>query len=298
MIIIKLWGGMCNQMFQYAFGYALSKKVSDDIAFETMFFDNQPSFVGKRNIISTEDFNLSKLIFSKRPSAANIFETKYINRLLRYTTGYSHSITSNFKMILEKHLHYYKEIPYSKGIVNYYDGYWQSGNYFREYRNEILLEFTPSDQIIDSVNKWKKEINSTETVAVHIRRGDYQNRVNKINSAFYKIKNDISYYLRSMDYMMNVLDNPKFCFFSDDINWCKDIFGDKYMNIVFVENKGKDAALLDLFSISKCEHGIMSPSSFSWWGNWLRNDETESIVICPQGIIGNEAFVDDKWIRL
>ena len=298
MIIIKLWGGMCNQMFLYAFGYALSKKVGDDIAFETKFFDNQPSYVGKRNIISTEDFNLSKLSFCKRPSEAKFFEIKCINRLFRYTTGFSYSISSNFKMILEEHLHFYNDIPYSKGLVNYYDGYWQSGKYFHEYRNEILKEFTPSDSIVRSVNNWKDSLDSTKTVAVHIRRGDYQNKVNKAISTLYKIKNDISYYLRAMDYMVNVLGSPKFCIFSDDINWCKETLSNKYKDIVFVENTGKDAALLDLYSISKCEHGIMSPSSFSWWGNWLRSNNAESIVVCPQGIMGNDTFIDDKWIRV
>lgn len=298
MIIVKLWGGMCNQMFQYAFGYALSKKVNDDVAFETAFFDNQPSFVGKRKIISADYFNVSKLNFCSRPLFAKYFENKYINRLFRYTTGCSFSFIADFNMVIEKHLHFYTDIPYKKGVVNYYDGYWQSGRYFQEYRNEILAEFAPPAHILKLVNEWKSNLNSTKTVAVHIRRGDYLNKINQINSALYKIKNDISYYLRAMDYMVEKLGEPKFCLFSDDIEWCKSVLGTKYKDIIFVQNKGVDAALLDLYSISKCEHGIMSPSSFSWWGNWLRCNNPNGIVICPKGIIGNEDFVDNKWVRL
>ena len=45
MIIVKLWGGLCNQMFQYAFGYALSKEKGDKLFFDVDFFLNQPKYV-------------------------------------------------------------------------------------------------------------------------------------------------------------------------------------------------------------------------------------------------------------
>ena len=295
MIIIKLWGGTCNQMFQYAFGYALSKKTGDKLAFETEFYSSQPSYVGKRCVISTEDFALTKLNFCRRPKVVNLYENKIINKMLRFITGCNLRITKDLKIIIERHLHYYEKVPHATGCTNYYDGYWQSGHYFSEFRNEIIKEFKPTPDIVKSVDAWRSTIPSKNAVAVHIRRGDYQNKVNRLNTAFYKIQNDASYYLRAMKYLEEKLDNPVFCIFSDDINWCKSLFENQFQNIEYVENKGNKAAMLDLFSISRCNHGIMSPSSFSWWGNWLRQDSDNSIVICPKGVIGNERFADDHW---
>lgn len=108
----------------------------------------------------------------------------------------------------------------------------------------------------------------------------------------------MQYYKEAMELMIEKLESPTFCFFSDDINWCKENFASLYNRIIFVENSGSNAALLDLLSISACEHGIMSPSTFSWWGNWLRKNTEESIVICPKGDVGNEYFVCRNWIEI
>lgn len=41
MIIVRLWGGLGNQMFQYACGYALAKKNNTNLLLDTRFFTNK-----------------------------------------------------------------------------------------------------------------------------------------------------------------------------------------------------------------------------------------------------------------
>lgn len=298
MIIIKLWGGMCNQMFQYAFGYALSKVHNDQLAFDIDFYKNQPKHVGKRLPIRHSDFSISKMDYYPRPYFAKLLENKYLNHLIRYHKGCSCSFSRKYHFFIEQYHKYYDIIPFYKNYINYYDGYWQTSKYFEQFREDILKEFTPNATIKDKIDKWRKGINSNNCVALHIRRGDYLNTINQKSLKGGNVIGDLNYYKKAMDYMMSNIDNPTFCFFSDDIEWCKDNFLGRYANTVFVENKGMDAAIIDLFSIAKCEHGIMSPSSFSWWGNWLRANNKDSIVICPQGDIGNEEFVCNDWITL
>ena len=60
MIVIKLWGGVCNQLFQYAFGYALAKKHNDTLIFDTEFYNKQPGNCGKREMLLEKYF---KIIF-------------------------------------------------------------------------------------------------------------------------------------------------------------------------------------------------------------------------------------------
>ena len=289
---------MCNQMFQYAFGFALAHKYEEKLGFDFDFYNNQPGFVGKRKVICQDQFPLlSKLQVAERPFMVKLFENKYISHLLRYNCGCKLSLPGKVSFMMEKLHKYYALLPYQSGRINYYDGYWQTARYFKSYEEEIKREFTPKAEIANKVKEWRKQVESDSCVAVHIRRGDYLNKINQKTLHGGNVIGDVDYYLRAIDYMKNHLDKPKFCFFSDDIEWCKQTFTKESIDALFVENKGADAALLDLYSIAECDHGIMSPSSFSWWGNWLRT-KRNGIVIGPKGEHSNEYFIDDDWIAL
>lgn len=298
MIIVKLWGGMCNQMFQYAFGYALAKKYNDELCFDIEFYENQPGHVSKRKVISQKEFpKLSWLKFSSRPSVVKPFENKYISHIIRYNWGCNFRLPG-LHFIMEKLHKYYDGISYIQQVPNYYDGYWQSAKYFQEYEEEIRREFSPTEKVLEVVGKWRTSIPSDNCVAVHVRRGDYLNKINKRGLKSGDVIGDVQYYLRAIDYINSKIENAGFCFFSDDIEWCRNTFGSVVNKAVFVENKGKNAAIIDLFSIASCEHGIMSPSTFSWWGNWLRAKKQNSIVIVPKGDYSCKEFFDDNWIKL
>lgn len=289
---------MCNQMFQYAFGYALARKYEERLEFDLEFYNNQPDYVGKRKVISQEQFSLlPKFQVTKRPVLVRLFENKYISHLLRYNSGCRLRLPAKVNFMMEKLHKYYSELPYQRDKINYYDGYWQTARYFKNYEEEIKQVFSPRSEITHRVKEWRMQIGKETCVAVHIRRGDYLNEINQRTLHGGNVIGDVDYYLRAIDYMKHHLDKPTFCFFSDDIEWCKQVFAKEPIDALFVENKGADAALLDLYSIAECEHGIMSPSSFSWWGNWLRTKKN-SIVIGPKGEHSNEFFIDDDWIAL
>lgn len=295
MITVKLWGGMCNQMFQYAFGYALSKEKNDNLVFDVDFYSNQPKHVGKRKIISMEQFPLiGELETAKRSLIIQFLENKYISHLIRYNTGCDFQL-GNLHILVERLHRHYSFVPYNESTNNYYDGYWQSANYFKYYEQDIRKIFTPSNIILDAVKDWRKSIINSSTVAVHIRRGDYLNPINigKKNT----VENN-TYYLDAFKIMQKNLVNPTFCFFSDDLDWCRKTFGTILPNAEFVSNDTDQPDLFDLFAIAECDHGIMSPSTFSWWGNWLRNPESNSIVIYPEGDYADKFITNENWIQL
>ena len=294
MIIVKLWGGMCNQMFQYAFGYALAKKHGDELRFDVEFYKHQPKHVGSRKRMGTEQFALTRMTETERPFPATILENKYVSHVLRYHTGCMLRMP-HINFMMEKLHKYYDEVPYAAGKVNYYDGYWPTDRYFVEIEDDIRREFTPSETILDKVAQWRQGIDSDCTVAVHVRRGDYLNKINQAG-----VENVIggrNFYDKAIDYCKEHLSRPLFCFMSDDIAWCREAFGDMG-NAVFVENTGSGAALADLFSIAACNHGIMSPSTFSWWGNWLRRDREKSLVVMPDMKAIIPHFALDNWVQL
>lgn len=295
MITIKLWGGMCNQMFEYAFGYVLARKQDDNLRFDVDFYGNQPSHVGKRELIGKEQFPaIGDIDTQGRSFPVRFFENRYINHLIRYNFGCNIRI-GKLNILIERLHRYYSPVPYKRNVNNYYDGYWQSPDYFKGYEEEIRRLFTPSNEIMNQIHEWRKSINSHCCVAVHVRRGDFLNEINKGKK---NTTDDNSYYLKAIDIMQQKLEHPVFCFFSDDIAWCHKTFSAMLPNSIFVNRKCRDAALFDLFAIAQCEHGIMSPSTFSWWGNWLRDSGRQTIVIYPEGIYADKFITNDEWIQL
>jgi hypothetical protein len=115
-----------------------------------------------------------------------------------------------------------------------------------------------------------------ESVSVHIRHGDYATK--KYQGLFGLL--EPAYYRRAMEKMAEKIAKPYFFFFSDDMDWCRDTFGD-VKNATFVEHNRGPASYWDMLLMSNCRHHILANSSFSWWGAWL-NPHADKQVIAPQ----------------
>lgn len=288
--MIKLWGGMGNQLFQYAFGYMLSQEHKDSLQFDTAFYENQPGHVGKRSYVSDDKLPDLKFDYSfDRPLFLKSIENRYVSHIIRRHFGLNLQV-ANYHIFIERLRHFHPSIPYVVGKINYYDGYWQSAKYFEKYREDLLHLFLPTEKVSKCVWDWKQSLISKNTVGVHIRRGDYV-RSNKPN----KFLLGIDYYKEAIDILRVKLESPLFCVFSDDIEWCRTQFPETD-DIIFVENKVENGDIIDLFSIAACEHGIMSLSTFSWWGNWLRRNQQDTIVVYPEKVYFNEFFIPENWI--
>ncbi len=118
------------------------------------------------------------------------------------------------------------------------------------------------------------KIQNTNSVCMHIRRGDYL-KLENLDSLGVCSTN---YYFNSVDLMIEKLNKPNFFVFSDDIEWCKNnirINGNSY----FIPNSFTN---IDSFYLMRnCKHYIISNSTFSWWPAWLSNFESK-IVIAPK----------------
>ena len=297
MIIIKLWGGLCNQMFQYAFGYALSRNFGDELYFDDRYFYEQRRNVGKRKVVIDSYFSLSKFQIIERPHKFDLYENRYVNRIIRsIASGKQIKCGKNYYFYKEPTRQYQESIPYIKENINYYDGYWLSSKYFVKYRNEIKEEFRLDERLREEVNNHMIRALEENSVALHIRRGDYLNKKNTPKG--YNEQALAQYYQRAIRYIISRVRNPIFYVFSDDIKWCEKNIETFGYDKKFVQNNKEKGDLLDLYCISSCRHGIMSPSTFSWWGNWLREDKSNSLVILPAGNYSNNKFAEKDWITM
>jgi hypothetical protein len=152
----------------------------------------------------------------------------------------------------------------------YLDGYFQSEQYFKNIREQLLTEFEFPE--LDEKNKRIKERikNCTNAISVHIRRGDY------LKPIFADLIGLLpsTYYNNAFKSLNKKMEDKTLFVFSDDINWAKENFRAGNADIHFVENK-KENAWKDMLLMSACRHHIIANSSFSWWGAWLSNRKGE-----------------------
>ena len=153
----------------------------------------------------------------------------------------------------------YEEIPKMDDAMLV--GYWQSFDYFNEYREEILNLFNLPYQKLEGF------------VSLHIRRGDYLQLAEKLSVL------PIEFYRLSIEHFTKI-GKFKFIVFSDDIQWCKSVFNDYLFPEVEFEFSEDRTELEDLALMSSCEHNICANSTFSYAGSWFNRNENK-IVLTP-----------------
>ena len=284
MIIVRIIGGLGNQMFQYAAGYALSKKNKTSLLLDTNAFKNKKIHNGfELNSV----FNIEAEIATDKKIKDLIgwrnleFIKDRINRLPKFLIGknfFSERLNLNYSLIKDN---------------TYLYGYWQSEKFFLDYKNHILQQFQFKKSLSLKNKNLAQLINETQnSVSIHIRRGDYLK-----SKAHYVI--GIEYFKHAILEIERKIDKPTFFVFSDDPNWTKKNLSLK-KRIFMVENNLGSESHNDMLLMSMCDHHIISNSSFSWWGAWL-NVKKNKIVISPKRWfvkIENLDCVPKEWIKL
>ena len=181
MIVVKIQGGLCNQLFQWAYGYTLSKE--HEVYFDTSFYNNT-------NIISpvsVRDYELPNIINRHVPVVDN-------NVMNRFSS-------SKVQVVLDR---FDNNIPDFEQGKNYYlNGYWQSADLFKSNKEEIKSSFNWPEL---------KQYDFKNSCSIHIRRGDY------LNLSHVHPVQTLEYYQQALEYI-NPKGNV--FVFSDDILWCK-----------------------------------------------------------------------------
>jgi hypothetical protein len=295
MITINIIGGLGNQMFQYAFGYAVSRENKTLLSLDISGLDacklrkyELNLFHIEQNIqIKTKHANLLKKVNSTK----NTFLDKAYSRVLRYLLKFS-----DFYYQEKKEFFFDKQVFKLKADTYYY-GYWQNEKYFKKYRDEILKIFYLK-RIHSKTKKYKHKIVNSESVSIHIRRGDYVTnlKTNTIHGTC-----EINYYKRAIKEINKIKKNIKFFIFSDDLDWAKDNF--KFVNSrVFVELDENIPDHEEMFLMSQCKHNIIANSSFSWWGAWLNQNPNKKVIAPRKWLKNSKLNTDDlipkSWLQL
>lgn len=291
MIIIKIQGGLGNQLFQYAFGRTIERKYAKKVAYDISSYG-----AVKKNTpraYHLDKFNTPVTIATKE---------EILN--CKYPFGSFSKITYIIKKLSNKlffkRYHISFEPEFLESIKNtdsaYLEGYWQSFRYIEpalpDLKKEVTLKVPPSA----AFEVLKAEISQSDSVAIHIRRGDY------VQGGVDLQVLDIVYYKNAMNLVSQKIEDAKYYIFTDDAVWAKE-------NLNFLEREKityvSDFTLADyeeLVLIAQCKHVIVANSSFSWWGAML-NQNKNAMIICPKDwknvFLKNDMnLCPEKWIRI
>jgi len=280
MIIVRLLGGLGNQLFQYAAGRALAVRKKTRLCLDISAYQQENSDIIRRNY-DLGLFNIDALFATPeqiRGFTHPSFIRQKVNSLLPYhKRGY-------YK---ELFFHYDPDF-FTAAASTLLDGYWQSPKYFRDIADILVEEFRVTAPLSAATIDLMARIRSTNSVSVHIRRGDYVN--NPQTFRFHGVCG-VEYYTKALEMITNKTAGTELFVFSDDMEWARDNIGAGF-RVTYVSHNDSGHAYEDLCLMSHCKHNVIANSSFSWWGAWL-NRNPGKVVIAPARWF-NESNADTK----
>jgi hypothetical protein len=298
MIIVKLFGGLGNQMFQYAAGRRLALVHNVPLKLDTDWFNFMPLgdaarsyalgvFSFQEHIASEEEIRFFEgARKSKFRNMLNCFNKK--SKFARDTQN----------IVKEKFFHF------DQSILNlpdnsYLIGYWQSEKYFGDVAEIIRQEFIHCQPLAGKNLELADQIrNTTSSVSIHVRRGDYAS--NPVVAEFHGLCG-LDYYRRCIDELARRVTNPHFFIFSDDPGWSREHLKFDFP-LTHVDHNDISNGHEDLRLMSLCCHNITANSSFSWWGAWL-NPNPSKLVYAPSRWFNNtdidtKDLIPSTWMQI
>ena len=269
MIIVKLMGGLGNQMFQYALGRRLSVENDQPLKLDLAWFETQ-----QKRAFELDHFNIQADIATRR-EVEKFFPERKNSRLAALFRSFS-AHAKSYEVCTEKEPGKFDPLAVSAAENRYLEGYWQSEKYFKPIEQVIRKDFTlkiPSEKDDAAL---LERICAQNSVSLHIRRGDYVSDpvIHSVHGVL-----SLTYYTHAMRKIGERVASPSFFVFSDDIAWARGHL--RAEKITFVEHNDTAKGVHDLALMRACRHHIIANSSFSWWGAWL-SDYLEKVAIAPK----------------
>ena len=286
MIVIKLHGGLGNQLFQYAFGRAMAHRLDTELRFDVSFFAHH----------SQRSYGLS--MFQAEAREATLSDVEQVCGNFGRWYFSPNLYAQRFRRHLGKyHIlpHYVSETGFDATFrpqnQSFYEGYWQNPHYFEAIETLLRHDLRFQTALNDHSQPLLNHIENTNSVCLHVRRGDY------LHLERYVVL-PVFYYQNALKYLQKSEVNLTIFVFSDDVAWCK-----KNLNLqvatVFVENV---VNLRDEFELMcRCKHHLIANSTLSWWAAWLCSNPTKT-VIAPQKWFNDhtniQSLLPSGWIQI
>lgn len=266
MIIIRIMGGLGNQLQQYAL-YEKMKSIGKEVRIDICEYEHS-ELMGTPRELELDFFqNVDYQVCTMEEKALLVGDGSILDRI-------------RLRLMPWKR-RYYKETPimYDKKILSFQDmyleGYWACEKYYIDIIEILRTKLVFPIEVGGNNDICAKKMQMEESVSIHLRRGDYFNPENI--DVFGGICTE-DYYKSAVGYVMQLSQSPHFYIFSDDIEYAKKKYvGEQYTIVDW--NVGKDS-YFDIYLMSQCKYNICANSTFSFWGARL-NSREDKVSIRP-----------------
>lgn len=284
LVTVAIYGGLGNQMFQYAAGRAIALRNGCRLQLDTRHYDSHHAFR-----YGLGDFNIQAVVGTSR--------TLPPTKKRRWSYLAWRHFSSRHRLIREKGLAFQASVANARGSL-YLKGYWQTEKYFSDACDIIRQELSFASSATGKNAELTDEIRKTPSIAVHVRRGDYVS--NPKCNAFHGTCSP-AYYRGAVErILMQSGRNHTVYLFSDDCSWARDNIT-LPCEVRVVDHNDMTTAHEDMRLMSLCDHQVASNSTFSWWAAWL-NTNSHKMVIVPRKWFADPSaddsdIIPSDWIR-
>jgi Glycosyl transferase family 11 len=295
-VIVALTGGLGNQLFQYAAGKSLASRWGADLLWDLSWF-NEVKHMSNTTVreFALEPFNLNIRTHNLGHNIP-VPSGRIGHALSRALTEFLCKI-QRIKVVKERTFNFDPSV-FSISPTLRLEGYWQSLKYFRDIENTIRSEIGTVRNINTSSAKLLKEIRESDSICVHIRRGDYISNPSAAQTHGICM---VNYYKKGLECVSQGMKSPHCFVFSDDPNWVRTDFSIP-IPMTLVDINGPSEAYQDLWLMSACKKFVIANSSLSWWGAWLGTNPNKVVVAPKKWFLGEDKNTSDlipsEWIRL
>ncbi len=269
MVIVRLTGGLGNQMFQYAAARAVADRLGAELLLDTRAFEH---------VLALRPYTRRAYALSSFKLRASLATAQNLQDWPVWVVEIGTRL--RFARPLFRRWHFETAIAYDPCMRTLRDpvclvGYWQSERYFADIADRIRADFTLRQPLSGANTALLELARSGNSVGLHVRRGDFASldhaaKMHGLCSA--------DYYRRAIDMVRKRCPECRFLVFSDDPQWARaELPLDA--SALFVSGNGEKPEH-DLALMSACKHHIIANSSFSWWAAWL-GEGPDQIVIAP-----------------
>ena len=297
-IIQRLSNNLGNQMFMYAFGYALSKELNREL-----YIDNETAYKSRNNF---HKYNLNIFKFSAKLAPNSLKYLGFAGYMRRKTYKAIDKFKVKKKFYIEKK-DKNKITSFNNDFINqdfddnlFVEGHFESEKYFSKYRSDILNEFSFHNYETLKMNNLYNKLNNSNSVSICLRRHRFSERKRQIDKHDIQDSNKFTieqaaYVMKAIKIIKNKLSNPKFFLWSNDYEDIHKYLPDVEFTIVSTNNID-----LDLYLMTQSKNFIVIPSSYNWWGCWLSKNSNK-IVYRPSDNffskfkVNNSDFWPSNW---
>jgi hypothetical protein len=288
MIIVNMMGGLGNQMFQYAAARHLAVIHNTRLKIDASHFYKQTA--NKEHTFQLNCLNITSPqalgdeVSEYRPPGSTY--RRIVNRI-RKTLKLPVTEMANPHLYSEPDGSSFKPEVLELGPDVYLVGYFNSYKYFEPITDIIIGEYTPKEGIGAEARDISESIDASNSIGIHIRRGDYVDDPN-VREGVEGIITE-RYYRNAIEFLSERVAAPHFFVFSNDMDWVKTHFKIPFRT-TYVDINPPKRGYEDLWIMSRCKHNITAGgSTFSWWAAYL-NPNPDKVIVRTENVSNDPAY--------